>query len=89
MKTIFLLALASGCRISELTALRRDKSHLRMASDLSYVELVPVKGFVFKSERILKAPQSWIIPAFRKKDGSHDKLCPVSTFHKYIQLTKD
>ena len=87
MKTIFLVSLASGCRLGELCALERSPSHLifnKENGDPKEVILVPRKGFRFKSHRLQKGPQTWSIPAFREEGQAH-ALCPVSAIQTYLR----
>lgn len=82
MKCIFLIALASGSRVSEISALRRDINHLRFHQDGS-LELIPHTNFRYKSERILKKAKPILIPRLKEGKG----ICPVEALRSYLTRT--
>ena len=82
-KTLFLLALATGSRVSELVALSRDKGHITFYPS-GVAKLIPDRTFLAKNE----------LPTKRKKplrvlslDNDHVALCPVSTLKIYLERT--
>ncbi|XP_068244294.1 uncharacterized protein [Palaemon carinicauda] len=81
-KTLFLLSLASGARISELSALTRDPGHIEFLSS-GEVLLSPNKVFLAKNEDPQNRWSSWkIVPL--PQDPS---LCPVTTLKSYLNRT--
>ena len=82
-KAVFLVALASGFRISELAALTRSKSLTRFAPDFSFVMLATNPKFLFKNERLQHRMKPSKVPALRSEEGTH-ALCPVAALHSYI-----
>ncbi|XP_068203969.1 uncharacterized protein [Palaemon carinicauda] len=81
-KTLFLLSLASGSRISELSALSRDPGHIDFLSS-GEVLLSPNKVFLAKNEDPQNRWSPWkIVPLPR--DPS---LCPVTTLKSYLNRT--
>jgi len=80
-KCLFLVALASGNRVSELSSIERTgiKFDPRNKS-----VMLPVKpGFLYKNQRRGRAPPNISFPALRK--GS--PLCPVESLRSYLKLS--
>lgn len=91
-KTVFLTALATGRRRSEIHALSVDKACLRFSRGLSSVTLLPEPGFLAKNQIPNLPPQKMIIPsliAFTGKDIPDYKLCPVRALKSYVTKTSD
>ena len=88
MKTAFLIALASGQRVSSLHALSAEEGHIR--SERSGVCLVPSPGFIAKNQ----TPSSGSIEIFLPPISSissetSDKVwCLVRTLKWYLDRTK-
>ena len=83
-KTLFLIALASGARISELAALSRDKGRVQFL-DSGEVSLSPHPRFIAKNENPQKRWSPWkIVPL--PQDPS---LCPVATLRVFLDRTSD
>ncbi|XP_068200405.1 uncharacterized protein [Palaemon carinicauda] len=81
-KTLFLMSLASGARISELSALTRDPGHIEFLSS-GEVLLSPDKRFLAKNEDPQNRWSPWkIVPL--PQDPS---LCPVNTLKAYLNGT--
>ncbi|XP_068224886.1 uncharacterized protein [Palaemon carinicauda] len=81
-KTLFLVSLASGARISELAALSRDPGHIEFLPS-GEVLLSPDKVFSAKNEDPQNRWSSWkIIPL--PQDPS---LCPVTTLKSFLSRT--
>ena len=79
LKTVFLVALASGRRRSELRALCFDSHHFRQNQDQSMVKLYPDLEFVAKTQALDAVAEPIQLRAFTSV-GSADtdrKLCPV------------
>ena len=81
-KSIFLLAMASGARVSELVALSRDEGHIEWL-DSGEVNLYPDPTFLAKNELPSKRWGPWrIIPL-----GEDPSLCPVKCLKDYLAKT--
>ena len=84
MKTLFLVALATGNRVSELAAMSRGS--ISFGADRSRVT-IPVKpGFLYKNQSVARAPPNITFPCLYNDDGSHHRLCPVSALHRSLQI---
>ena len=85
MKTLFLVALATGNRVSELAAMSRGS--ISFGEDRSRVT-IPVKpGFLYKNQSMARAPPNITFPCLYNDDGSHHRLCPVSALHRWLQVS--
>ena len=86
-KTVFLIAMASANRISELHALSINQACLRQ--EPSGIRLIPKFEFLAKNQRMHKAWSPWFIPDFRK--GSRNArdliLCPCRCIRTYLERT--
>ena len=85
-KTLFLVALASGLRSSQLQALLRHPSWLVFSADGRQVSMSPSPKFLAKNERLghTLAPttlRAWLV------DGNHHPLCPVGALREYVRDT--
>ena len=93
-KTVFLLALGSGKRRSEIHAWQHK--NIRHQSDWSKVSLFPSPSFLSKNQLAKEGPESVapvVIPAlaptldkFLKSDRS---LCPIRALRYYLDRTSD
>ena len=79
-KTVFLLAIAMGARISELGALKRGDEHLLLRGDSAVFSF---GDFLCKNEKPLSRREPVDIQAL----PSNKKLCPVATLRQYLQQT--
>ena len=87
-KAIFLIALATGHRVSQLAALVRGNSFTRFTpGDLS-VTLAPSPEFLAKNERTAHRIEPVVIDAWLQ-DGSHHALCPVAALRRYLDNTEN
>ena len=93
-KTVFLLALGSGKRRSEIHAWQ-SKS-IRHQSDWSKVSLYPSPSFLFKNQLAKEGPDSVapvVIPALAptldRSLKSDRSLCPVRALRYYLDRTSD
>ena len=89
LKTVFLVALASGRRRSELHALCFDSHHVRQNQDQSMVTLYPDLEFVAKTQALDSVAEPLKLRAFTSV-GSADidrKLCPVRSLLQYRKAT--
>ena len=83
-KTLFLTSLASGNRGSEIAAIQRDSIAFR-GNNSSVI--LPVKpGFLFKNQRMNKAPPNIVIKPLLNGDTN---LCPVKAIRAYIDRTSE
>ena len=81
-RTLFLIALASGARISELEALSREKGSVRFLKT-GEVLLTPHKAFLAKNEQPQDRWHPWkIVPL-----PQDESLCPVKALRDYISHT--
>jgi len=85
-KTLFLLTLATGGRISEMQALKRGEASLQFRLDGS-LHLIPDPEFLAKNEdpASRRAP-IYVSPLFLD-DGSPSPLCPVECLRSYLKKT--
>ena len=93
-KTVFLLALGSGKRRSEIHAWQNK--HIRHQSDWSRVSLYPSPSFLSKNQLAKEGPESVapvVIPALAptldKSLKSDRSLCPVRALRYYLDRTSD
>ena len=92
-KTVFLLALASGKRRSEIHAWTLDG--LLCLGDWDQIQLSPSPSFIAKNQLAKEGPQSIspvVIPALKCCQDSPDTdvlLCPVRALQCYLDRTKD
>jgi hypothetical protein len=85
-KTLFLVALSSARRASELAALHRPSVLFRRAD--SEVVLAVKPSFLYKNQREDNIPPPICIKAF-KVDRVHHALCPVRSLRLYLNKTEN
>lgn len=79
-KALFLTALASGSRVSELAAL--DRAQI-LISPIKIV--LPVRqGFIYKNQSLAKCPEAIAVPRLVEDP----LLCPVAALNNYLHSTK-
>ena len=82
-KTLFLVAMASAARVSEIQALSRDDLHISFNS-AGEALLRPNRAFLAKNEASDNRWKPWkIIPCLEEPD-----LCPVHALRDYLSRTK-
>ncbi|MEO1765194.1 MAG: hypothetical protein AAFR83_25350, partial [Cyanobacteria bacterium J06629_18] len=81
-KTIFLLAMASGARLSELASLVRDPGHISFENS-GEVLLVPHPTFLAKNESPEDRWGPWKIISLPETPS----LCPVQCLKDYLEAT--
>ena len=93
-KTVFLLALGSGKRRSEIHAWQHK--NIRHQSDWSKVSLVPSPSFLSKNQLAKEGPESVapvVIPALAptldRSLKSDRSLCPIRALRYYLDRTSD
>ena len=85
-RTLFLVALATGNRASEIAAMMRtaiifEENPIRVC--------VPVKPkFLYKNQRMDRAPPNISFPALNP-DGIIHQLCPVNSLKEYLNRSKN
>ena len=83
LKTLFLVALASGNRVSELAAL--DRAAIRWENDLMGVTIPVRQGFLFKNQSLDRVPPGVYFPSL----GEPKALCPVASLKSYLVQTEN
>ena len=88
LKTAFLVAIASGHRVSSLQALCVDPGHLRW--EASGVRLIPRMGFIAKNQSLKSGSVEIFLPAISTLSSvEEDKVwCPVRALKWYVDRTK-
>ena len=88
LKTAFLVAIASGHRVSSLQALCVDPGHLRW--EASGVRLIPRIGFLAKNQSLKSGSVEIFLPAISTLSSvEEDKVwCPVRALKWYVDRTK-
>ena len=87
-KTVFLTALASGKRRSELHALVFEKSGLVSLGQAFLLQMD--ENFLSKTDRVYRRlPKSFTIPKLPQDEPEERLLCPVRALQIYVQRTKD
>ena len=87
-KTVFLLALASAKRASELHAISRSKRDMYFKKD--YVSLRTITGFLAKTQVATCDSKPFKVPAhaeFLSQDMEERLLCPVRMLKYYLRFT--
>lgn len=80
LKAIFLTALASGNRVSELAAITRSNADISATE----IRLTVRQGFLYKNQALDRTPPPITFPCI----GPHHQLCPGSTLTEYIRRTE-
>ena len=88
LKTAFLVAIASGQRVSTLRALCLDQGHIRW--ETSGVRLIPRPGFIAKNQTESSNPVEIFLPMLSTHSSVvEDKTwCPVRALKWYVEKTK-
>ena len=86
LRALFLVALATGLRVSQLGALLRTPEFTKFAPGLASVTLAPRPSFLAKNERERHRMRPVTFPAWFV-DSSHHPLCPVSALDSYLAAT--
>ena len=87
-KTVFLVALATASRVSEIHALSLDSQHLRFEKD--GIRLLPNLKFLAKTQRLGKPWSAMFVPEFNTyaTDCRDLLLCPCRAVKMYLKRTK-
>ena len=87
-KALFLVAMASGLRASQLHALIRHPSWLVFSTDGRQMSLAPSPKFIAKNEREGHSLAPIVIQAWMERD-THHPLCPVEVLRQYVRATSN
>lgn len=87
IKTVFLLAITSTKRVSELHALSVSAQCMRWGPEDSQVTSWPNPAFLPKVLSPQFANQPIVLAAFRTDDEARSELCPVRTLRQYVSQT--
>ena len=88
LKTVFLTAMATGHRVSQLAALLRTQQFMQFGPDDCSVTLTPRPLFLAKNEREGHRVAPILVPAWITPTGHHP-LCPVTSLRAYVAATAD
>ena len=88
-KTVFLVALASAARVSELQALSTDETSFRLEG--AGIRLMPKLKFLAKNQRLGKVWAAWFLPDFKRFTNKAKDLvlCPCRCLKAYVNRTRD
>ncbi|XP_076065921.1 uncharacterized protein LOC143039577 [Oratosquilla oratoria] len=86
-RAVFLLALATGYRASQLAAITRHQSFSKLEEDCSALTLAPSPTFLAKNEQADDMIGPIRIPSFLEEGNPHP-LCPVRAFQDYVERTE-
>lgn len=90
-KTVFLLALATASRVSEIHAFSVDSEHLRFNKLDGSVSIRTQPGFLAKNQLPSRCPDDILVPnlakTLKRKDFNR-LLCPVRALKYYVKQTK-
>ena len=85
MKTLFLVALATGNRVSEITAFTRVGSKILPGSKKAIIAVRP--GFLYKNQTLDRSPPNIVIKALLDQNLSPNRLCPVDSLRCWLALS--
>lgn len=86
VKTLFLLALASASRVSELAAF--DRENIVFSPDYKKVTIAVRPGFVYKNERVGKVAENISFSALMGTNNKPHSLCPIDALRSWLHLTR-
>ena len=86
MKTLFLVALASGNRVSKLAAFSRAGSKILPGSKKAILAVHP--GFLYKNQTMDCTPPNIVISALLNPDKSPHRLCPVDALRHWLLISE-
>ena len=91
LKTVFLLAMATARRVSEIHALSIDPGHLRFNQSDGSVSLRTEPGFLAKNQLPSVCPDDILVQNLAKTVKRNDfnrLLCPVRAIKRYLKVTE-
>ena len=83
-KALFLTALATANRASELASLHHPSTVF--STHTSKVTLLVKPGFIFKNQRPNRAPPNITMRSLFTKEQKHHKLCPVANLKAWLTI---
>ncbi|MEW8547328.1 MAG: hypothetical protein AB2693_27790 [Candidatus Thiodiazotropha sp.] len=91
LKTVFLVAMATARRVSEIHALSMDPGYLRFNQSDGSVSLRTQPGFLAKNQIPSVCPEAILVPnlarTVKRKDFNR-LLCPVRALKRYLKVTE-
>ena len=90
-KTVFLLAMATARRVSEIHAFSMDSGHLRFNQSDGSVSLRTQTGFLAKNQLPSVCPDDILVQNLArtiKFNDFHRLLCPVRALKRYLKVTE-
>ena len=87
MKTLFLSALASGNRVSELAALSRSSMINFPRAKKARMAICP--GLMYKNQTLDNTPPNIMLKALFNEDGTTHRLCAVDALQHWLSLSRD
>ena len=90
LKTVFLVALATAARVSELHALSAMSGIIKIKENKSEMRLKPFERFLAKNQRRGDPPRKLVIKVLRHhapQDDPERLLCPVQALSEYLKQT--
>ena len=91
LKTVFLLALATAKRVSEIHAFSMDSGHLRFNQSDGSVSLRTQTGFLAKNQLPSVCPDDILVQNLARTIKFNDfnrLLCPVRALKRYLKVTE-
>lgn len=90
LKTVFLIAVTSGRRVSEIHALSADKHHLRWESNGNGVRLLTNRKFLAKNESLKNPGKDIFLSRFQDYISCAEEglMCPCRALSIYLNRTK-
>ena len=87
-KTVFLVAMATASRVSEIHALSIDSQHMRF--EKNGIRLLPNLNFLAKTQRLGKPWDPLFVPEFNTyaTEARDQLLCPCRALRMYVKRTK-
>ena len=85
MKTLFLVALATGNRVSEIAAFTRVSSKILPGSKKAIIAVRP--GFLYKNQTMDRSPPNIVIKALLDQNLTPNRLCPVDSLRCWLALS--
>ena len=85
MKTLFLIALATGNRVSKIAAFTRVGSKILPGSKKAIIPVRP--GFLYKNQTMDRSPPNIVIKALLNQDLTPNRLCPADSLHCWLALS--
>ena len=88
LKTLFLLALATGRRVSELHSFLRRRGFIVFGENYEWVRIYPNPQFLAKNETASFRRDPILLNSFKNPNGEHHSLCPVFALKLYLRATR-